>query len=404
MFKIITPNVFPASQICPQKRLPKENRLLVSSRNDLDADGHGAAAVDTAALGEVEVGALAGDAAGASSDGHQRRPGTAGAALEVGTVNAQEVTLGSAGRARSLGTRDGSRSRGGRLLNGSLDRLLDGSLNRSLNGGLDGSLDGGLSRRSDGSRTAGRAVAGGATEGAGTGVAELNRVTGVGELEVGALGGRASVVDVGSEHVGELVDEALAAAGASDSDGGAVHVHLTVADLVEPSPGKSVLAGSQVGGDLEVVGEGDGSLGVVTDVAGSVTGRAATLNGVDDLPDGVAGGGEVGGDGDLARTTTVDGSALEGEGLGAALGVAVGDAVGVVGDRLAGEVGAVGEERAVVDSAVGNRVGHEDVSASNGNQSGERESLGEHLEKLLGIRKVLEMNVVEGMWVAESTA
>lgn len=65
----------------------------------------------------------------------------------------------------------------------------------------------------------------------------------------GALGSGCSV-DVASAVVGEAF-KTLGAAG--DGDGGAVHVHFAVADLVEPGPGEGVFTRGNHGRDGEVV-------------------------------------------------------------------------------------------------------------------------------------------------------
>ena len=80
-----------------------------------------------------------------------------------------------------------------------------------------------------------------------------------------------------------------------DSDGGAVHVHLTVTDLVEPSPSKDGITTRSVSGELEVEA-GLASKGAVSDV------------GVDDLP----GGSLVKRERSLARSPAMVGSASDG--------------------------------------------------------------------------------------------
>jgi hypothetical protein len=399
---------------------------------------HGTVGEAAAALGEVDVGAGASSAGSAGGELLQSGPDTAAAALEGGAVDAVPLALVGAGSARgksaggsSNGSGNGSGQDGGSL-DRSLDRGLDGGLDGGL-GGLDGLLDrslnrsldnrsrgrgrsnrglGGASGRSSdehatgdsglgvalgsgagsgsgsGSRaatgTAARRSSGAAAdrsgEGRGSAVELLDEGTGVGELEVGGVGGAAAVADVGDEHVREGVEKARVAGGAGDGDGSALHVHLTVADLVEPAPGENVLASGEILRDVEAVLVGDIGLGVVTHVAGGVLGRAATLDGLDDLPDGILGGVQVSGDGDLAGATAVDGSALERELLGRALSEGVVDAIGVVGDSLAGEVGAIGLERAVVGTRERDGAGKLDVCAGDGNQSGQGDNLSEHLE------------------------
>lgn len=152
---------------------------------------------------------------------------------------------------------------------------------------------------------------------------------------------------------------------AGDGYRGAVHVHLTVADLVEPGPGESVLAGGYTFGDGVLELACAGAVGVASDVAGSA-GRAATYDGVDDLPLGAGGWGLVGGERDLARSAAVGGAADKGEGLVDADGHGVACALSCVdtGPLLAGEIGAVGCEGAVVEGglAVWNGRAHHHVT------------------------------------------
>lgn len=131
-------------------------------------------------------------------------------ALE-GTLSAG--TTGSGGR----GVVDGRRGRG----------VVDGR--RSV---VDGVHNGGAAAAN------GTAVTDGIHVGAG---AVLDDVASrVGELQVTTVGDVAGGLrDVGNEHVGKAggVD---AAAATGDLDGGTAHVHLTVAQSVEPGPGESV--------------------------------------------------------------------------------------------------------------------------------------------------------------------
>lgn len=389
------------------------------------------------ALDEVDVGADAGRARGAGGDLLDGRPDATGAALEGGAADAVPVALGRTGAAGGLaaggslgGRLDGwSGSIDWRLNHGLLDWLLRNRLlldrlvhnrllldrlllNRLLRGGRGCSGSGGgggrwVGRHEDaagnsglgaGSRlrvsggwclgrvtttvrgAGGTASDRGGKDGGGA-VELLDDGTGIWELDVGALGGGTAVADVGLEHVGQGREGAGRARGTGDSDRCAVHVHLAIADLVEPGPGEHVLAGGQVLGDVEAVLEGHLQVGVVAQVARSVLGRAAALDGLNDLPDRVDGGLEVSGDGDLAGAAAVDGGALEGQLLGAALGVGVDGAVGGVGDGLAGVVAAAAFEGAAARAGEGDRVGHEDVRARGGNQSGESERFGEHFDR-----------------------
>lgn len=77
---------------------------------------------------------------------------------------------------------------------------------------------------------------------------------GVLELVVLALLGLAGeALDVGDDHLGQLLKVGLGAARAAELDGAALHVELAVAGLVDPGPGDLGVARGDVGGD--VVGE-----------------------------------------------------------------------------------------------------------------------------------------------------
>lgn len=176
-------------------------------------------------------------------------------------------------------------------------------------------------------------------------------------LGVGAEGGLAAVeVAHVVDSQGRVVVEGIAAGadvlrallgarGGLDGNGGAVHVILLGAgELGGPGPGVRVCAGGDIGGDGHVVGTS----------AGAVLGGATTLNRQDDAPSGGLRGLHVGGQSDLARTTTVDGGTLEAHGNALASGDLVADAAGGVKGAgiaadLAGEVGARRRERAVCD-------------------------------------------------------
>ena len=419
------PRLLKRQSSCPPKSVHRQrkemhhNRLLPlvnSVSRNLSPDGENAAH-ERALAAHLKGVADTLSAAGASSERHDTGPGTASAALEGSAANAVPSTLsrarsrlaasdGSLGRSRGAG---GLSGRGGGLggLSGGRDRLL-GGLGRGSRGGgrVDGNEDtagvlsgrlgrsgrslGGLRSGLNGSRLAG---AGGTStlrsgEDIGSTVLTGHRVAGVGELNIGAFGGAALVANVGDEHVGQSGQSARATLGAGNGDRGAVHVHLAVADLVEPSPGQRVLTSRQVFGNGEVVGIGSSSVGIVADVASGVLGRAATLNGVDDLPDGVLVGLEVSGDRDLAGTTTVGSTTLELELLGAALGVDVAgtallvDAIAL----LAREIGTTGIEGTVVEGsgAIGNGVAHEHVGVGHGGQGEGESGLGEHFDGFCG--------------------
>lgn len=371
-----------------------------------------------------QVLSLPGLALGAGGHGLHFRPLAGGAALEGGAVDAVPETLLVTGAGEAaLGGARGGRGRGGRL---GLSGLSGGG--RGARGRFGGSKDarsGSLGRTTAGLGGLGSAAGVGATAGVGTtagttragalgvaGAAEgrsaaaglralggevagvagiVDVLTGVGEADVDALLGGAAV-DVGDEHGGEvgralldvalLLNIALGGAAALDGDGGTVHVHLTVADAVEPGPGEGVLAFFDTLGNL--VGQrAFGAGAALGEVAVHVRG-AATLDRLDDHPLGVLGGLEILGQTDLAGTATVDGGTGEAQGHGLA---DLGDSllIGSIVDTaalLAGEVTAIGQQRRVVEGglAVGSRLGHDHVSVDGGSaeQNGGKTSLVEH--------------------------
>ena len=143
----------------------------------------------------------------------------------------------------------------------------------------------------------------------------LHRLARVGILVVLALLRGASITDVGNEHVGKRLVVGLAATSTSERDGGAVHVKLAVANLVEPGPGDRAIPSRDIGRDREAIVKRHLEVRVVAQVARRIPRRAATFNGVDDLPDAVLGGRIVVRDGYLAGASTVDSGADKGEGL-----------------------------------------------------------------------------------------
>lgn len=188
-------------------------------------------------------------------------------------------------------------------------------------------------------------------------------------------------IEIGNKHIGQAIHEALSAGRSGNSERSAVHVHLSVANLVEPSPGKSVVTSRKFLGDIKVVCERAGAIGICREVPWSVFGRAATFNGFDYLPNGVLGGLQVSGDRNLARTTTMYGAANEFQCLLAALGV---DIAGTSDSRvgaLARKIGAITFEGAVVDLRIVIRHGvcHFHVGTGRGDQAGEYDLL-EHFE------------------------
>ena len=193
---------------------------------------------------------------------------------------------------------------------------------------------------------------------------------GLRELEVAALNSAATISDVGDEHgwaaaegiTGTTDGEIALGSTATDGDNGAVHVHLAVADLVEPAPAKEGLT------SRGVVGEGEVVAGVTLD-------RAVSDVRVDDGPSAAT----VVGQGGLAATTIVRGAT--GDGHAVRLTRSPG------GDRLtlrsAHEV-VVALAREVA-SITGERVGHGVVDVS-----------GEVVELASERRRVLHLHVSGG--------
>jgi hypothetical protein len=121
-------------------------------------------------------------------------------------------------------------------------------------------------------------------------VALNERLARVGVDEVLILGSAAlSGWEVGNEHVGKLRESCRSAGGCglststADLDGSAVHVELTVADLVDPSPCEAVLAIGDVGRHCDRKCSCATAAGILREVASDV-GRAATNDAVNNLP------------------------------------------------------------------------------------------------------------------------
>ena len=143
--------------------------------------------------------------------------------------------------------------------------------------------------------------------------------------------------DVGFEHVwkavksafsedvviyvkgcGRVVDVAFLGT-AGDGDGSAVHVHLTVSDLVEPGPRESVASRLNVVRDGILKLGSARAVGIAADVASSA-GRASSLDGEDDLEGRVFGRLHVFRQSDLTASATVRCASGKGECLRAADG------------------------------------------------------------------------------------
>jgi hypothetical protein len=202
----------------------------------------------------------------------------------------------------------------------------------------------------------------------------------LGEEHIVQLEGAAAVANVGDKHGRKAAEVALGRGASSDGDGSAVHVHLTVANVVEPGPGEDGIAGRSIRGDSEGVGALAGG-GAVSDVR------------VDDVP----GAASVVGERGLTAATAVVGTTVDGEALRRASSPLSSRLAlrrteeGVV--TLAGEVVAARAQRAshaVVDVASGIGVvlglegsgrGHLHVGVRHGNQAKEG---GESLSSLHG--------------------
>jgi hypothetical protein len=294
------------------------------------------------------------------------------------------------GRGGSGATRDGG-SRGGGSRTGASLGQEDAAADAGSRGGSGLAAGGRAAGAARATGGLGRGRARGRVEGTGldAGVrVDLDRVAGVGDdnvlvVAVAKVGGAAAHAgDVGDEEVGQLVIVGLVSAGAGEREFAAVHVELAVADTVDPGPGDGGVSGRDIAGDGVVVGEGVGGGSIVSDVAGGVASRAATLDGVDDLPDARLGGLSVVGDGELARATTVDGRAHQGQRLLRAEGERVYGTVPAAGDVSAGEIAS-----GLGQGAVDGRVGLTGV-ASAVRVGGERHGLGAlHVHVAIGHRK-----------------
>lgn len=201
---------------------------------------------------------------------------------------------------------------------------------------------------------------------------------GLGEDQVGVLGGGARVAlcaDVGPEHDGEfgvVVELSLVGVSRVDFYRSTAHVHLPVADIIEPSPHQHGFAGSDLGRNLVV----ENMVGGAPEVA-SRSGGASSLEGLQNAEDGVGVWLGVVGDGNLARATAVDGRALEDNLVGAnAQGGSVWWEDELRGGDFAWKVGSVGLEGSEVigvKTAVGKRAEHADMSGGRGGEGHEGE-------------------------------
>lgn len=125
-----------------------------------------------------------------------------------------------------------------------------------------------------------------------------------------------------------------------------VHVHLTIADLVEPSPSNSIVALFETGWNCVLEGRGTAAIGISWQVTSDVC-WTTTFNRLDDHPFGTLGGFEISSKRHLARTTTVDGTTGETESVCNTRNdvVDIVDGVGHVEEVFAWEITAVVGER-----------------------------------------------------------
>lgn len=153
-----------------------------------------------------------------------------------------------------------------------------------------------------------------------------------------------------------------------DVDRGAVHVHFTVADFVEPGPSQSILAGRNTLWDC-VLESGQFPRRVIWEVAVDA-GGTATLDRMNDLPLALSGGLHVGGQANLAGTASVDSTTHKFQSLGLSNDHVIGlnRVVVNMSSQLAREVPAIGMKGRVVqvDGPIGVRLDHLDVSVDDG--------------------------------------
>ena len=90
-----------------------------------------------------------------------------------------------------------------------------------------------------------------------------------------------------------------------------------ISDPVEPCPRKHISTGSSTGGDLELEGACTIAIEICREVSGRVC-RTSTLNGMNDLPYQRLAEVLIGGETNLARSTTMNCTAKKAQGLGCA--------------------------------------------------------------------------------------
>jgi hypothetical protein len=229
----------------------------------------------------------------------------------------------------------------------------------------------------------------------------LNALSGIREIEIVAFSGRALLRGkVGNEHIrlaaknsGNLLGGSSVCTTAN-LDGCAVHVHFAVANFVEPSPRKSVLArreiaweGDRIRIDLLVILT---ILWIVAKVAPSIR-RTASNNGMEDLPLTLLRGCFICGYAKLARATAMDSGILYEFDLLGLAGVPLvlhrGASVVFGTGGLAREIGAAGVQRGFVRKDKWFWVFHLHVRGSAGGERQDRcgELHGEYLVDTKGV-------------------
>lgn len=129
------------------------------------------------------------------------------------------------------------------------------------------------------------------------------------------LGDGTAVVGVRTEQVGESVETSLGGLGATDGDGSALHVHLSVSETVEPSPCNDSLSSGKICRNLEAEKwQHVRSIGIK--IALSLD-RVVSLPRGHDSPPGALGWLGIISDRHLTRPTTVNSRSNELERLGA---------------------------------------------------------------------------------------
>ena len=170
------------------------------------------------------------------------------------------------------------------------------------------------------------------------------------EHEVLVLACGAAVTNVGHEHIWQSIKHIVVVGSTSDCDRRAVHVHFSVANLVEPSPSHRVFTVRHAlrHGVLErrVAGVSRRPIGIA-----SFGIRTSAENGVNDLPLTVLGGLFVESDRKLTRATSMCCATLERQRLWNANWNLV-HCADIVDSRslFAREIRSIGFERAVVEA------------------------------------------------------